>query len=67
MAVYPLTILIYYQFIYTFLNKDTTRFEILFKSMLALEFFLIIYLVFEAYYSKTLEIFIWKILTLKDR
>ncbi|MDG1384969.1 MAG: hypothetical protein P8P50_05460 [Flavobacteriaceae bacterium] len=57
MAVYPLTILIYYQFIYTFLNKDTTRFETLFKSMLALEIFLIIYLVFETYYSKTLEIF----------
>ena len=57
MAIYPLTILIYYQFIYTFLSKDDTRFESLFKAMLALEFFLIIYLLFETHYSKTLEIF----------
>ena len=57
MATYPLIALIYYQFIYTFLNKNETRFEMLFNAAFALKFFLIIYLIFEVYYSKTLEAF----------
>jgi hypothetical protein len=53
MAIYPLVAFVYYQFVYTFLNKNENRFNILFKILFALEVLLVIYMIFEVYYSKT--------------
>jgi hypothetical protein len=57
MSLYPIVILIYYQFIYTFLSQDEARFEMLFRAMLGILILLVCYLVFEVKFLKTEEIF----------
>mgnify|MGYP006095017107 CR=1 FL=1 len=57
MSLYPVIILIYYQFVFMFLNKDETRFEILFRAMSGMLLLLVIYLVFEMYFLKKEDIF----------
>lgn len=53
MIMYPFIIFIYYQFIYSFLNKNESRFNILFKVLTSLKIILVLYMIFEIYYLKT--------------
>ncbi|UZO81874.1 hypothetical protein NBT05_05260 [Aquimarina sp. ERC-38] len=57
MMTYPIVALIYYQFFYTFLEKKDFRFDTFFKSLFYLQVFLIVFIIFEAFYSKKLDTF----------
>lgn len=48
MAVYPVVIIIYYQFIYTWLSNGEDKFSILLKALILLEIFITGYLIFES-------------------
>ncbi len=51
MAVYPLVIIVYYQFIYTWLSKGEDTFTALLYAMIGLEFFIAVFLVIESLYN----------------
>lgn len=48
MGVYPLVIIVYYQFIYTWLSRGDDKFTALLYALVGLEFFITIYLVIES-------------------
>jgi hypothetical protein len=57
MCVYPLSALIFYQFVYTILSRGTNTLNSLFKAIFYLQVFLAIYLLFEVFFLKKTTIF----------
>ena len=53
MAVYPIVIIIYYQFIYTWLNSGDGKFTALLYALIGLEVFTTLYLIVESLYSES--------------
>jgi hypothetical protein len=57
MSVYPLSALVFYQFVYTILSRGKDTLKSLFKAIFCLQVFVAIYLLFEVFFLKRTTIF----------
>jgi len=58
MLAYPITAILFYQFIYTLFYKKKLSFNNLFKAVFFAQLFLIVFLIFEARVYKTTDVFL---------